>query len=230
MTGLVRKATLFSACGLLLAGSAMAGLPNAGMSTVPSHIRVVNGNSAGAFDPLGNFTVTVRDQTGTPLQNVSVVLDFVACTDGKVCNATSQALGQIVDGVTKTVRSFTDVNGDVTFNVLGAAGIVPPKPAGPAGGCMAVLADGTNLGFVTAVYHDQNGLISPGVEGMNIVDASSVLGDVFFNGTYVGRSDFDGTGAPLSIVDFSFALTAALGTGGASAVGCSAAPYSSTYW
>jgi hypothetical protein len=217
MTGLVRKATLFGACGLLLAGSAMAAVPSPANSTIPTHIRVVASN-AGVADPLGNFSVNVRDLANNPVANSSVVIDFTGC-EGKVCQATSLTLGQVVDCVTNTVRSVSDISGNVSFNVLGADGIVPPKPVGPGVGCASILADGVNLGPVTVIYHDPNGLVSGGSDGMNITDTSSVLGDIFVNGIFVGRSDFDES-TTLSIVDFSFALTAALGTGGASSAGC----------
>ena len=50
MTGLIRKATLMTLCGCVVAGAAMAGIPSASTSTVPTCIKLVGRNLAGAVD------------------------------------------------------------------------------------------------------------------------------------------------------------------------------------
>ena len=57
MTGLVRKASLLTAAGLLIASAAMAGVPSPGNSTFPACITLV-GNTALVPDPVGHMRET----------------------------------------------------------------------------------------------------------------------------------------------------------------------------
>src|SRR5262252_1224345 len=85
MTGLVRKATLLTAAGLLAASAAMAGVPSAANSTTPACISLV-GSLSGVPDGAGQFTVTVRDLANNPLNGASVVIDLSGCADLNICN------------------------------------------------------------------------------------------------------------------------------------------------
>ena len=239
MTGLVRKATLFSACGLLLAGSAMAAVPSPANSTIPANVNVVGTNGPlGAFavmgpggvDPAGAFTVVVRDLANNPIQNSSVVVDFTGASDIFLC--TDAVPGLVVDCVTKTVRGFTDVTGSVTLYVVGAANNTGATGglAAPGSGldAVAIFADGVNLGnvHITAVL-DQNGAV--GGNGHNAQDLAFFrddLGSAALFGTYRARSDynFDETNSGLDLSVFRDLLGAsALGLG--SALGCPSATY-----
>src|SRR5437016_7499658 len=106
MTGLVRKASLLTAAGLLIASAAMAGVPSPGNSTFPACITLV-GNTALVPDPVGQFTVVVRDLGNNPLNNASVVIDLSACHDLLICNDQLDA-GATVVCTAKTTRKFTN--------------------------------------------------------------------------------------------------------------------------
>ena len=215
MTGLVRKATLLTACGMLVAAAAMAGVPSPINSTKPSYIDVV-GTNAGTPDPWGTFTIVVRDLGSNPIANSQVVLDFLACTDMDLCSAV--VAGQTVDCPTMTVRGFTDALGSITFTVLGAARNTGAA-AGPGGGCVNVLADGVSLIHATATEIDENGDVT--TNGVEVTDLSAWLKDLG-TGFYLGRSDFNHNAA-VDIVDLSVWL-GRLGTGQSSS-GCFSATY-----
>jgi len=241
MTGLVRKATIASACALLIAGVASANVPSPANCDAPAFITVVgtnpnpSPNAGGAgfdVDPRGDFTVVVRDASNNPIQNSSVVVDFSLCSDIVLCQ--SVVTGQLVDCVTKTVRGLTDVAGSVTLAVVGASNNTGAVATVAAPGCGAngvkILADGVNISpgaGVTAAVFDQNGAI--GGNGVNALDLSLFSDDVgsaALNATYRARSDYNydlaNSGLDLSV--FADELgAAALGTG--SGLGC----FSGTY-
>ncbi|MBI5709677.1 MAG: hypothetical protein HZC42_05130 [Candidatus Eisenbacteria bacterium] len=210
MTGLVRKATLLTACGMLVAAAVMAGVPSPINSTKPSYIDVVGTNS-GVPDPYGTFTIVVRDLGSNPIANSQVVLDFLACTDMNLCG--DAVAGQTLDCPTRTVRGFTDGTGSITFTVVGAAKNLGAA-AGPGAGCVNILADGVSLIHATATEIDENGAIS--TNGVEVTDLSAWLKDLG-TGFYFGRSDFNHLGS-VDIVDLSVWL-GRLGTG-QSASGC----------
>jgi hypothetical protein len=194
MTGLVRKATLFSACGLLLAGAAMAAVPSPTHSTYPFNITVV-GTEAGTPDPYGTFTVIVRDLANNPVANSSVVVDASGASDIFLC--TDAVAGQTVDCVTKTVRGVTDVTGTVTLTVVGAANntAATATVASPGSGLDAVrlFADGVLLVVfhVTAVL-DQNGAsVGNGHNAGDLASLGDDLGSAVLNTTYRARSDYN---------------------------------------
>jgi len=123
MTGLVRKATLLTAAGVLLASAAFAGVPSAANSTVPAGIAVV-GSLTSVADPVGQFQVTVKDVAGNPMNGASVVVDFSGCADIKICSETEQSTsnpGMLVNCAAKTARLFTNGSGVVNFDILGGS-------------------------------------------------------------------------------------------------------------
>ena len=198
MTGLVRKASLFCALGLMVAASAMAAVPSPALSQKPAYIDVV-GTQSGTPDPGGAFTIIVRDFASTPIANSQVVIDFLACTDMNLCTAVVGT--QVQDCPTRTVRGFTDGTGSITFTILGA-GKNTGIPAGPGAGCANIIADGVSLVHPTATEYDENGAVSN--NGVGGTDLSSFLYDFGHVGTngYKGRSDFSHSGA-LDGVDLS---------------------------
>ncbi len=191
MTGLVRKAALMAALGLLVSAAAMASVPSPCNSTLPCGIQVI-GSSAGAADPNGAFSITVRDLANNPVANSSVVLDFSAC-----CNDVRLSSTQLDPGLTlvgKTVRAIANGSGVASFKVMGAA--TPSDPT-PAAGCVKVYADGVLLtegscqpsALQCAVY-DLNG--AGGGPGVGAADLSRWLADFFSSpAPYRARSDYD---------------------------------------
>src|SRR5512143_1031096 len=187
MTGLVRKATLLAVCGLMvMAATALAGIPDPSKCTVPTYIDVV-GTAVGSADARGTFTITVLDMNLNPVQNCQTILDFSACTDTRLCDAQLDTT-KVVDCPTATVRGFTNASGQITFTVVGAAKNAPPPQAGAGAHCVNILAGGVSLGLATADVYDQNGAVTN--NGVELTDVTAVLKD-WGSGIYYGRSDLD---------------------------------------
>lgn len=194
MTGLVRKATLFSACGLLLAGAAMAAVPSPANSTVPCAIKVVGQNGAGLTSPNHTITIVVRDLANNPVANSSVVIDFTGCNSANdpgpasVQNGTN---GELVDCVTQTIRAITDVTGTVSIDAqamasAAAAGVTP------GGACGQVFADGVLLANVQIAAFDLNGGL--GSTGLTAADLATFLNYFFacpIPPTYCAIADYN---------------------------------------
>jgi hypothetical protein len=198
MTGLVRKAMLLTAAGCLIASAAMAGVPSPGNSTVPPCISLV-GSKAGAADPVGNFTVTVRDLANNPLNGASVVVDLSGCTDIAICSDQLDA-GALVNCAAKTTRKFTNLAGQVSFIVLGGS-----NGSGNATtllGGAKIYANGTLIGSPTAAAFDLDGSNGVGINDLSVwLTDFGTLGNPAF-----GRSDFDCSGS-VGINDLSVWLT-----------------------
>ena len=195
MTGLVRKATLFAACGVLVASAAMAGVPSPGNSTLPASGRInlvgkdaVSGNADGAAAN-GTVSVIVRDLANNPIVNSTVILDFSGCTsDTREGDQASQPVAALtVNCGAHTIRTLSDVTGTATFTIVGGG----PAVASPAHalGCAKVYADGVLLGSIGVGTYDEDG--AAGVGGADL----SRWGSDFVGGTNPDRSDFDGSGA-----------------------------------
>lgn len=223
MTGLVRKATLLlSVCGLLAATSAIASVPHAGNSSFNKAGLNLVGHDGASPDGFSPFTVNVQDMAGNPIQGSIVVVDFSACSDIQFCE--DQLGNSTADCPTRTVRKTTDVNGNVTFNIIGGAAIDIGDPDGSDCNCVVVYADGYNI--VEAGIDDP---VNAGcfdldnANGVQIPDLSLWLAD-FGGGVGPLRSDYnhdaDCNDQPnaVSISDLSIWL-AAFGNGG-SGDGC----------
>ena len=195
MTGLVRKATLLTAAGLLAATAAMAGVPSAANSTTPSCISLV-GNTSGVPDAVGTFTVIVRDLANNPLSGASVVVDISGCSELAICDDQLDANALVTCG-SKTTRKFTDGLGSVTFTVLGGGDGTPAATLLNGG---RIYANGTLIKSPTVAAYDLDG--SSGV-GAN--DLSAWLTDFGLGNPY-GRSDYDCSGS-VGANDLSFWLT-----------------------
>ncbi len=187
MTGLVRKATLLAVCGLtVMAATALAGVPDPSKCTVPTFIDMV-GTTVGTPDARGTFTITVRDMGNNAIPNCQVILDFLACTDLRLCDDQLDTT-KVVDCPTATVRGFTNGSGQITFTVLGAGKNNPAPVAGPGANCINILASGVSLGLATAAAYDQNGASTN--NGAELTDMIAILKD-WGSGLYFGRSDLD---------------------------------------
>jgi len=194
MTGLVRKATLMAACGLLVSAAAMASVPSPCNSTIPCGISIV-GNTGGAADVKGQFSVSIRDLANNPVANASVVVDFSACCNDIRLSTTQLAPGVTLDVPTKTVRAIADAGGIATFIVMGGASELG---ATPATGCAKIYADGVLITdgvckppSVQVAAYDLNGALLGGA-GVGPADLSRWLADFFSTPTpYRARSDYD---------------------------------------
>src|SRR5262245_33300461 len=169
MTGLVRKATLLAACGLVVAGAAMAGIPNAANSQKPCVILAdfPNSNQFGGVNPgvcvVNALKVIVRDALNNPVANSDVVLDFSTCgaSPGPIMLGTTQADPAITTACAgRTVLKTTNALGEVCFSVISNTNIVnssagspfytgtPVRNMGPTAGltCCKIYASGQMLG------------------------------------------------------------------------------------
>jgi hypothetical protein len=185
MTGLVRKATLLTVCGLLVAGAAMAGVPSPSNSTKSSNCVRYVGLKVGVADPAGLFTVTVKDLVPNVIANSQVVIDFSACGDTHSANQASQevALNLTVDGTNKTVRALTNGSGVATFKIVG--GVTASRTPVAAANCAKIFADGVLLSSVSVNAFDQDG-----AGGVALADLSLWSTD-FYSGLNQRRSDYD---------------------------------------
>jgi len=215
MTGFVRKATLFSACGVLAAATAMAAVPSPATSVCPGcsgpgstrpfikfvGMQAKGGNAAyvgitPAADP--RVTYTIKDFAGNPVAGSLVEINTTNCTDLKLCNRPVTGITQTVDCTNKVIRGTTNALGQVTLIGMGAGlnggpatGGPPPAP-GPGLNCVQIVADGIPLANATAVIYDENGASLPlaaSRNGTDVVDLSRYGVDQF-SGTYYGRADY----------------------------------------
>ncbi len=185
MTGLVRKATLLTAAGLLVASAAMAGVPSEGNSTKPGRIFLV-GEVSGVPDAgTGQFTVIVRDLANNPLNGASVVLDFSGSTDLAICQNQLDGAAT-VNCAAKTTRKFTDITGSVTFTILGGSNGAGNGTSPLNNG--RIYANGTLIGSPSVATYDLDGL-----SGVGSNDLSAWLTD-FGTAPTLSRSDYDGGG------------------------------------
>jgi hypothetical protein len=195
MTGLVRKAALFAAFGLLTASAAMAGVPSpcdtclydqpaAGATNANRAPRIVMvGSLSGAADAAaGRFMIHIKDLAGNPISGASVVVDLSQCHDLSICTDQLDA-GATQACPAKTTRKFADVNGWVSFTVLGGSNGAGNATTLLNGG--RIYANGTLYMSPTVAAFDLDG--SSGV-GAN--DLSAWLTD-FGSGSSFGRSDYD---------------------------------------
>lgn len=205
MTGLVRKATLLTLSGVLIASAAMAGVPSSANSTIgfsfcssPTQCGIyMTGQKTGVADPAGQFIVTVRDLANNLIANSTVVVDFSACTRYRAA-ATQPFAGLTVDNLGRTVRASTNGSGVATFRIVG--GGCTSAPGGNAfsgssisGACARIFADGVLLGSVKVATPDLDG-----VSGVGGADLAALSGDIFGypgDAANVQRSDYDFNGA-----------------------------------
>lgn len=198
MTGLVRKATLLTAAGMLLiASAAMAGVPSAANSTTPACVTLVGSVGGVADAAAGQFTVIVRDLANNPLNGASVVCDFSSCLDIAICQDQLDA-NALVNCGAKTTRKFTDALGHVTFTILGGSNGAGNASTLQNGG--KIFANGTLIQQPTVAAFDLDG-----TNGVGANDLSAWLTD-FGTGNPYGRSDYDCSGG-VGANDLSFWLT-----------------------
>ena len=103
------------------APQAVASPPDPANCEVPPLITLVARGADGVADPLGIFTVTVRDFNNVPEEGATVTLDFSNCPDIRVC-ADQADPNVVVDCAGRTVRAVTGSSGETTSACF-------PKPA-----------------------------------------------------------------------------------------------------
>jgi len=189
MTGVIRKATILVALGLVAASAAMAGIPDAAHCTVPTYIKVV-GTNAGTPDTRGTFTITVRDIGNIPVSGSVVTLNFNACSDMKLCNGVSGA-----SCAPSFVTATTNASGVATFTVVG--GGLAGSVAGLSTACVEIRASGYLLGNAYANVYDLNGAVAgAGKNGVLISDMPLWSIDwAGGSGSYKARADYNQNGA-----------------------------------
>jgi len=195
MTGLLRKAMLFSCAGVMAASYVMAAVPDPTTSTVPCGINLV-GIKSGQADIKGQFTVVVRDLAGNPIAGSALVLDFNGCEiDIRICTPQPGYTGGTAlsadctapPGGVGSINAVTDGSGTANLRIVGGARNTFSHAPGEGFKCATLYADGVNLGNVNIGAYDQDGS-----GGITPVDQAHQLSDNFdFPGVYRGRSDHD---------------------------------------
>lgn len=186
-----------------------AGDPSYFFSTVPSVIRLVGASASGPDATAGRFTVVVRDLASNGLNNAEVRIDlshspeFVLCSDQMDPDA-------LTNCAAKTVKKWTNAQGEVTFTLLGASHGAPQSLANT----LWVYANGVRIRTPSVAAFDLDGS-----GGVGASDLAIWLTD-FASGIPWSRSDYDGDGN-VGAADLSEWLTV-FGAGG-SASSCGAA-------
>jgi len=194
---------------IALASTASAGPPTPSTCTVPTRLRLV-GTTAGLPDPRGIATFVIRRWT-TPVDNSLVVLDFSECSDVRLSSDGLPA-GQTLDCTMHQIRAFTDHEGRVTFDLVGA-GVGTPRTL-PS--CLKVYADGMQVAWPVVSTFDLDGR-----NGVDPLDLSIAFGDMN-SGSYRPRSDYDGDG-DVDPLDLSM-MVGAMNGGGSTTSGAFCAP------
>jgi hypothetical protein len=203
MTGLVRKAILLTACGLLAAAAAYAATPCASCSQVPCAIVLVGHSAGNVTDPYGQFTVVVKDATNSPLNGATVAVDFSGCCPGIKLSNTQNGAGVSHVANSAIATGLTDVTGTATFRIEGAAAGGVSFLTGPVG-CASISATvplGTPVTLTNGIDHptvfvavpDEAGTV--GTTGVDISDLAFFVNDknafAANNANFRQRSDFD---------------------------------------
>lgn len=202
MTGLVRKAALLVAGGMLIAGAGMAGVPSPLTSTIPTCINIVDGSGV----TVAANCMTIRDALSNPVAFATVVLDFNACSpDAGVEECDNQpdpttGTPGVTEGPGEILTYTTDASGALCVNVVGTGTNVTPVSGGrPV--CCSIYA-GSNLMATVVVTVSSYDLGSVGGLGVpdavvNGLDGAFWVADftAFVGGTYNSRSDYNCDGA-----------------------------------
>ena len=187
MTRLITKVALLSACGMLVAAAAMAGVPSASTSTAPGFLRLVGSKLSVPDSITGKITITVRDIALNPVSGSNVVVDFGACTPVDIKIASNQLNANYTTNCTNhTVGAYTNAAGQVAFTLLGSS-FTTGVHTGLS--CARIWADGVLLSSPTVATPDMDG-----AGGVSAGDLSGWLGDLG-TGLYRARSDYDGNAA-----------------------------------
>jgi hypothetical protein len=232
MTGSIRRATIMTVFGLLVAPAAMAGGPSAANSTVPVSLRLgvySSSGQTGAPNAFFNFSITVKDGNGDPVKVTPVQIDFSACPNLYV------AQDQPFPGVTTActtplVFASTDNNGVANFSIVGSS-INPGGNAFPSSPsvtfqCADVSCLNTHLAYMEVITEDMDYH-----GGVSSADLASEIQDVLYAQTHIpqwwaradaeadlaGASPFDNDSADIGkFIDIYLNVLVVSGTNGGS--------------
>lgn len=236
MTGLIRKATLMTLLGLLVAQAAMAGVPSASTSVLPPSGAMRLGvystappgpggrSEAGAGNNVFTFSVTVNDGGGFPVQFTPVTIDFNACHDLWLA-AVQPYAGVTIDCLTHRVFASTNNLGVASFNIIGSSenpngSELPSVTSAAAAKCAQVSCSSQTLGFLEVVTIDMDNQA-----GVGAADIGAEVQDVLFSQNnppqFFGRADseldFDNDAADIGLfVDIFINVLTVSGTNGGS--------------
>lgn len=163
---------------------ARAGFPPVFDWSIPSQILVVGEDANGVADPLGEFTVVIRDIVGQPVGGVLVIVEFANCSDVRLA-VDQRDPDAILNCGNRSVAKTTDGNGTVRFRIVGSSSASPGGPGSPTG-CAAIYADGILGGNPRVAILDL-----AGSDGLAPADISAWLDD-FFGPYQPERADYDG--------------------------------------
>jgi hypothetical protein len=198
MTGMIRKATLFAALGLVVASSAMAGIPSPANSTIPAFVDLVACDGIGALPPAARYkaTITVRDLGNFALENVAVSIRF--CSDVRIyATIPGGAVTDVVGGHLYTCTALTNASGQVTVLVSGAGLNATGASVGADGSvCATWYANDVAIGASSVATYDEDGGLSVAQQGIATSDLVRWAQDMLANpAIYKPRSDFDHSAA-----------------------------------
>jgi hypothetical protein len=161
MISLASKATLLSVVGIMIAGAALAGVPNSGNSNINlsgggAGILWVGGKAGSVVDVHCEKQILVRDAALNPVANSVVIINFTACYGGeiKLGDATAQSFNTTVNCGAHTISATTNASGVAVFRVVGGSNAATPSSAGIGEGCATVTADGVPLGSYSVATPD----------------------------------------------------------------------------
>jgi len=188
MTGLVRKATLLTAGGMLLAGAAMAITPSAANSsfqTTPIMITGKNTANTPAEDVRGQFSVTVRDGSNLVIQGAQVTVNFNACTPDIILSRiqTFTGVSVLCNGVRGVISAQTNNLGVATFRILGGADNNSGNEPGNTTACAELRANTVFFTNLAVAAPDE----SNNLDGVGPGDLSLLITDI--NQGNVARRD-----------------------------------------
>jgi hypothetical protein len=148
--------------------------------SLPAVIPLVGMGANGLPDPLGAFTVTVRDASNNPWPGATVTIDFSNCGEINLCPSCCGASCS----PRQSVSAITNLMGQATFDLVGAR-----STRGPVGapGCAVIWVEGNPCPRSVVAYD------LDGIHGVTPLDLSLAAADVFA-GTNLPRSDYDGNG------------------------------------
>jgi len=170
-----------------------AGPPDAGNSTVPAHINLV-GTTLNVADPLGAFTVIVRDADNLVCPGVVVTLDVSGAPDVGLSD-----FQPVVTYLSCTqVSAITDTDGKASFIVVGSATNTSGNWSLTSTGTFT--AGTTPIGTATVAAFDLDG-----VDGTTLNDYRLLFRPFYAGAPFPPVMDFDGAGG-MSALDFSLHL------------------------
>jgi len=176
---------VFALVTLTAIGAWASGIPSAALSTTPDHIRLVSSTIGHPDAVAGQFKIVARDVINNPLFDCLVVIDLSNCPDLTICSDQLDP-DALTSCAPKSIRKFTNRNGEVTFTLLGGS-----NGAGHA----------SSLAHSARTFGNGALMASPSVSSFDLDGSSGVgSGDLsvwitdFGSGMDWARSDYDGDG------------------------------------